>query len=128
MKLSSKDCKYEQNVEDKSLEKCPRYGSHNIKIFLFGVAAKNIGRSRVYRRDQEKYIFKKCKKDIVPIREEYSPKHTLGWLPGDPRMTRGLRCPNFNKKLYSKVEDIILKSSCIITTIIISVHLIITFI
>lgn len=129
MKLSCKDCRFEQNVEDKSLEQCPQCGSHNIKIFLFGIAANQIERSRVYRQNREKEIYcKRCKKDVVPVRESYSPKHTLGWLLGDPTMTRGVRCPNCNKKLYSKLENIIMKSSCIILIIVISLSLIFTFI
>ena len=36
MKLVCKSCKYEQIVQDKSLTQCPRCGSNDIKIFLFG--------------------------------------------------------------------------------------------
>ena len=36
MKLVCRDCKYEQIVQDRSLTQCPKCGSKNIKIFLFG--------------------------------------------------------------------------------------------
>ncbi|MFX1378543.1 MAG: hypothetical protein ACFFA4_05580 [Promethearchaeota archaeon] len=77
---------------------------------------------------QKELYYKRYKKDILTIRESYSPKHTLGWLLGDPTMTRGLRCLNCNKKLCSKVEDIIMKSICIIFIIAISVYLLFTFV
>jgi len=77
---------------------------------------------------QKELYCKRCKKDILPIRESYSPKHTLGWLLGDQTMTRGLRCPNCNKKLYSKVEEIVMKSICIIFIIALSIYLLSTFV
>jgi len=66
---------------------------------------------------------KKCKKDVVPVRESYGPKHTLGWLLGDSTMTRGVRCPYCNKKLYSKSQKIVMISSCIIFVICVSLSI-----
>ncbi|MFX1387926.1 MAG: hypothetical protein ACFE9M_11975 [Promethearchaeota archaeon] len=41
MRLVCQDCKYEQTVQDRSLKQCPKCGSSNIRIFLFGSASKS---------------------------------------------------------------------------------------
>ncbi|MFX0141445.1 MAG: hypothetical protein ACFFDN_47850 [Candidatus Hodarchaeota archaeon] len=46
-----KDCKYEQDVQDRSLKQCPRCDSKNIKIFLFGSTKGQVGKSKIFDPD-----------------------------------------------------------------------------
>ena len=56
-------------------------------------------RRNVKGKPPKELYCKKCKMNVVPVEESYSPKHTLGFLMDDSSMTRGVRCPSCNKKL-----------------------------
>ncbi|MFX1496314.1 MAG: hypothetical protein ACFFBH_02195 [Promethearchaeota archaeon] len=75
-------------------------------------------KEKLYKNITQQLIYcKRCKKDVVPEREPYSLKHTIGWLIGDPTMMRGVRCPFCKKKLYTKLQKVIMISCCIVFTI-----------